>query len=54
MEGPIARWYTTIRTHDPELDLVVRQVNEAVPSGSHFLQVAPGPGYPASELARHT
>ena len=52
MEGPIARWYTSIREHDAELDLVVRQVSDLLPAGSHILEVAPGPGYLAIELAR--
>jgi ubiquinone/menaquinone biosynthesis C-methylase UbiE len=52
MEGPIARWYTNIRKHDAELDLVVRQVSDLLPAGSHILEVAPGPGYLAIELAR--
>jgi len=52
MEGPIARWYTNIRKHDAELDLVVRQVSDILPVGSHVLEVAPGPGYLAIELAR--
>jgi len=52
MEGLIARWYTTIREHDAELDLLVRQVSELLPAGSRILEVAPGPGYLAIELAR--
>jgi len=52
MEGLIARWYTTIRKQDEELELVVRQVSDLLPAGSHILEVAPGPGYLAIELAR--
>lgn len=52
MEGPIARWYTAIRKDDAELDLVVRQVSDLLSAGSHVLEVAPGPGYLAIELAR--
>jgi ubiquinone/menaquinone biosynthesis C-methylase UbiE len=52
MEGLIARWYTTIRKDDPELDLVVRQTSEILSAGSHILEVAPGPGYLAIELAK--
>lgn len=52
MEGPIARWYTSIRKDDPELGQVVRQVNDTLAPGSQILEVAPGPGYLAIELAR--
>ena len=52
MEGLIARWYTTIRKQDAELDLLVRQVSDMLPDGSRVLEVAPGPGYLAIELAR--
>jgi ubiquinone/menaquinone biosynthesis C-methylase UbiE len=52
MEGPIARWYTSIRKGDPELEQVVRQVSDTVSAGSRILEVAPGPGYLAIELAR--
>ena len=52
MEGPIARWYTNIRGQDPELEMVVRQVSELLPAGSRVLEVAPGPGSLAIELAK--
>jgi ubiquinone/menaquinone biosynthesis C-methylase UbiE len=52
MEGRVARWYTSIRQRDPEIDLVVRQVRDRLPGGGHMLEVAPGPGYLAIELAR--
>jgi ubiquinone/menaquinone biosynthesis C-methylase UbiE len=52
MEGPIARWYTKIRQSDAELEPVVRQVAELLPAGGRILEVAPGPGYLAIELAR--
>jgi ubiquinone/menaquinone biosynthesis C-methylase UbiE len=52
MEGMIARWYTTIRQGDAELDSVVRQVSDTLPAGGRVLEVAPGPGYLAIELAR--
>lgn len=52
MEGPIARWYTSIRKDDPELEQVVRQVGDTLAPGSRILEVAPGPGYLAIELAR--
>src|SRR4051812_32992949 len=52
MEGPIARWYTAIRQGDAELELVVRQFADMLPTGGRVLEVAPGPGYLAIELAR--
>jgi ubiquinone/menaquinone biosynthesis C-methylase UbiE len=52
MEGPIARWYTKIRENDQERGAVVQKLNEALSPGSRVLEVAPGPGYLAIELAR--
>jgi SAM-dependent methyltransferase len=52
MEGPIAKWYTNVRERDQELGAVVREVNEILPAGSRILEVAPGPGYLAIELAK--
>src|SRR6266496_3581268 len=52
MEGMIARWYTNIRKNDAELAPVVRQISDLLPAGSRILEVAPGPGYLAIELAR--
>jgi ubiquinone/menaquinone biosynthesis C-methylase UbiE len=52
MEGLIARWYTSIRRQDPELATAIRLVGEHLPEGGQVLEVAPGPGYLAVELAR--
>jgi len=52
MEGLLARWYTTIRQGDAELEPVVHQVSDRLPAGGRVLEVAPGPGYLAIELAR--
>lgn len=52
MEGPIAKWYTRVRERDQELGTVVRQISEILPAGSRILEVAPGPGYLAIELAK--
>src|SRR5438093_394761 len=52
MEGPIAAWYAKIRQQDQELGLAVRQVSERLPAGGRVLEVAPGPGYLAIELAK--
>jgi 2-polyprenyl-3-methyl-5-hydroxy-6-metoxy-1,4-benzoquinol methylase len=51
MEGFIARWYaqnTAGRDHRKTAELVAGQV----PAGGSILEVAPGPGYLAIELAR--
>jgi ubiquinone/menaquinone biosynthesis C-methylase UbiE len=53
MEGLIARWYARItRPSLPEYQSLARRVAEAVPSGGSVLEVAPGPGYFAIELAK--
>jgi ubiquinone/menaquinone biosynthesis C-methylase UbiE len=52
MEGMIARWYTKIRQNDEELEALIRRVNDTLPAGSRVLEVAPGPGYLAIELAK--
>ena len=52
MEGPIAKWYAKIRNQDPQHQTICRQVSETVPAGGRILEVAPGPGYLAIELAR--
>ena len=52
MEGPIAKWYTKVRERDQELGTVVRQVSEILPAGTRILEVAPGPGYLAIDLAK--
>jgi ubiquinone/menaquinone biosynthesis C-methylase UbiE len=52
MEGPIARWYARItRPSLPEFQALAQRVAAAAPGGS-VLEVAPGPGYFAIELAR--
>lgn len=53
MEGATARWYAT-QTHK-SLDRFIalaRRVADEVPRGSRVLEVAPGPGYFAIELAK--
>src|SRR5262249_59750142 len=53
MEGAIASWYArnTGRDHARFEDAARRVAARARP-GSHVLEVAPGPGYLAIELAR--
>lgn len=53
MEGATARWYASL-THK-SLDRFIslaRRVADEVPRGSSVLEVAPGPGYFAVELAK--
>jgi len=52
MEGAIARWYTQIRSEDQDLQDDLRLVSDRLTTQSHVLEVAPGPGYFAIELAR--
>lgn len=53
MEGPVARWYTRItRPSLPEFQALARRIADQVPSGGSVLEVAPGPGYFAIELAK--
>lgn len=53
MEGFTARWYAalTIKALD-EFRALARRVAEQVPPGGQLLEVAPGPGYFAIELAK--
>jgi ubiquinone/menaquinone biosynthesis C-methylase UbiE len=52
MEGFIAKWYTKIRTRDEAIPLAVATVSENTPAAGQVLEVAPGPGYLAIELAK--
>jgi ubiquinone/menaquinone biosynthesis C-methylase UbiE len=55
MEGPVARWYARIRGTAPQLAAVrtqAAQLTAGLPEGGRILEVAPGPGYLAVELAR--
>jgi ubiquinone/menaquinone biosynthesis C-methylase UbiE len=55
MEGPLARWYAGLRGTEPQR-AVVREhaalLARDLPSGARIVEVAPGPGYMAVELAR--
>src|ERR1700736_1938766 len=52
MEGPLASWYARI-TRDRRDHRKTAQASAAqLPSGSAVLEVAPGPGYMAVELAK--
>jgi len=53
MEGFVARWYaTTTRKDLKEHQILARRVADELPAGAQVLEVAPGPGYFAVELAR--
>jgi ubiquinone/menaquinone biosynthesis C-methylase UbiE len=55
MEGPIARWYARVRGSDSQLALYRRQaleLTQGLADGASVLEVAPGPGYLAIEVAR--
>lgn len=53
MEGLTARWYASL-THKSldEFKALARRIAEQIPPGSDVLEVAPGPGYFAVELAK--
>lgn len=55
MEGPIARRYAALRRTDTQMALYRRQAESltaGLPEGAAVLEVAPGPGYLAIEMAR--
>jgi len=55
MEGPIARWYAGIRRSESQVEINRRDaatLTNGLPAGARVLEVAPGPGYLAIEIAR--
>ena len=55
MEGPMARWYARIRGTKSQIEAYRKQASEltaGLPDGASVLEVAPGPGYLAIEIAR--
>jgi ubiquinone/menaquinone biosynthesis C-methylase UbiE len=53
MEGPIASWYDrSTRGRIPEFARIAAEVATSLPAGSTILEVAPGPGFLAIELAK--
>ena len=53
LTGPLARWYAkTTGKHIEQYRMAAQGVAVKVPAGSDVLEVAPGPGYFAVELAR--
>jgi len=55
MEGPIARWYARVRGSKSQLETYRKQAQNltaGLRDGARVLEVAPGPGYLAIEMAR--
>ncbi|HYL36602.1 MAG TPA: class I SAM-dependent methyltransferase [Bryobacteraceae bacterium] len=53
MEGLTAKWYASLtRKSLDEFKVLARRVADQIPPGSRVLEVAPGPGYFAIELAK--
>lgn len=55
MEGAQARWYARLRGTEPQLAAnraQAAQLTADLPDGTDILEVAPGPGYHAVELAK--
>jgi ubiquinone/menaquinone biosynthesis C-methylase UbiE len=55
MEGAVARWYARIRNSGSQIEEYKKQaahLTEGLPAGAKVLEVAPGPGYLAVEIAR--
>ena len=55
MEGIVARWYTRIRRSGSQIEewrKQAAQLTGGLPNGADVLEVAPGPGYFAIEMAR--
>jgi ubiquinone/menaquinone biosynthesis C-methylase UbiE len=55
MEGAVARWYARVRRSGSQLEEYRRQaaqLTKGLSEGAAILEVAPGPGYMAIEIAR--
>jgi ubiquinone/menaquinone biosynthesis C-methylase UbiE len=55
MEGPVARWYARVRGSNSQREAYRNQASQltaSLPAGASVLEVAPGPGYLAIEMAR--
>jgi ubiquinone/menaquinone biosynthesis C-methylase UbiE len=53
MEGSIAEWYAKTRRKDlEEVKSLARRISANLPADSKILEIAPGPGYLAIELAK--
>jgi ubiquinone/menaquinone biosynthesis C-methylase UbiE len=55
MEGPIASWYAKLTGKNlTRFKQTAERIRQRLPDGGEVLEVAPGPGYMAIELARDT
>jgi ubiquinone/menaquinone biosynthesis C-methylase UbiE len=55
MEGPVARWYARLRGSESQIEAYRKQaalLTAGLAEGACVLEVAPGPGYLAIEIAR--
>ncbi len=55
MEGVVARWYAKVRRSGNQIEEYRKQaaqLTDGLPGGANVLEVAPGPGYLAVEIAR--
>jgi ubiquinone/menaquinone biosynthesis C-methylase UbiE len=55
MEGAVAKWYAALTKNKQSMDSLVdlaRRTSQRLAAGSSVLEVAPGPGYYAIELAK--
>ena len=55
MEGAVARWYARLRSSGNQIEEYRKQalqLTDGLPAGAKVLEVAPGPGYLAVEMAR--
>ena len=53
MEGRIANWYAKNTAGDmAEFQMLAERLAKTIPSGSQILEIAPGPGYLAIEIAK--
>ena len=55
MEGAVARWYAKVRSSGSQIEEYRKQaaqLTEGLAGGAKVLEVAPGPGYLAVEIAR--
>ncbi len=52
MEGGIAKWYASLTGKSLEFKKLARRTPEQIPHQGNVLEVAPGPGYFAIELAK--
>jgi 2-polyprenyl-3-methyl-5-hydroxy-6-metoxy-1,4-benzoquinol methylase len=53
MEGGVARWYTArVERERDEYQVLARRIAQSLPPEASVLEVAPGPGFLAIELAK--